>query len=247
MSAADTPRDDASDDASEAADCGWSESAMLHCVGALDSDQAARFLEHTASCTRCADELAHARRDVAFADESLAREDAARSGASHASDAVRERLMRAIASTPQAGSPSHEAAPQRERDKVDRPWRRWDTAAPAGASTEGFAPGMYAIAGDGGAWEAIGIAGIDVKRLATDPARRSVTMLVRMGPGTAYPRHRHGGLEECFVLSGELQVGERTLRAGDYQLSQENSVHPVQSTREGCLLYITSSQDDELL
>lgn len=238
MSAADAPRVDRSD----AADCGWSESATLYALGALEHEEATRFSAHVGGCARCAEELDRARVDLALADERLAREQAALGDAPRVSAALRERLLGAIAEAPGAAS-----SPSDERDGIDRPWRRWNKTAPAGSSTEGFGAGMYAITADEGSWTPVGIPGISVKRLATDPARRSVTMLVRMGPGTAYPRHRHGGLEECYVLSGELRVGERTLRAGDYQLCETDSIHAVQSTREGCLLYITSSQDDELL
>ena len=49
------------------------------------------------------------------------------------------------------------------------------------------------------------------------------------------------------MLEGDIQVGEVTMRAGDYQCMERGSVHPVQSTREGCRLLIVSSLSDELL
>ena len=75
-----------------------------------------------------------------------------------------------------------------------------------------------------------------------------VTMLVRMEKGTSYPSHRHAGPEECYVLAGDLEVGDQLeMHAGDYQRVERGSVHPPQTTREGCLLLITSSMHDELL
>ena len=75
-----------------------------------------------------------------------------------------------------------------------------------------------------------------------------VTMLIRMAPGTAYPAHRHGGAEECYVLEGDLHVGDDiVMHAGDYQRAEAGSTHPVQSTRGGCLLLLTSSLRDELV
>jgi anti-sigma factor ChrR (cupin superfamily) len=77
-------------------------------------------------------------------------------------------------------------------------------------------------------------------------------MLVRMEAGTSYPAHRHAGFEECFVLAGDLEIegepGEAALemRAGDYQRMEGGSRHARQSTRAGCLLFITSSREDEL-
>jgi anti-sigma factor ChrR (cupin superfamily) len=100
---------------------------------------------------------------------------------------------------------------------------------------------------DEGQWEKTGVAGVEVKQLYVDHERDYVTMLVRMQPGSSYPSHRHDGYEECYVLQGDLSVGETTLRAGDYQRAEGGSVHVVQSTAAGCLLLIVSSQHDELL
>lgn len=98
-----------------------------------------------------------------------------------------------------------------------------------------------------GIWEKTGVEGVEVKQLYVDHKRNYVTMLVRMQPGSAYPSHRHGGFEECYVISGDLVVGDIIMAAGDYQRAEGGSIHVVQSTHGGCLLYIVSSQHDELL
>jgi len=222
------------------APCVWRDSAALYVVGGLPSDDASSYREHLDSCGACAAELRLSELDVARADEALALEVLARADAPAPSPALRERLLDSL-----------ELSGRNERSdspgKLDRSWRRWGAALPAGASTAGFASGMYAVAGDAGGWESTGIDGIEVKRLAADPERRTATMLIRMAAGTSYPAHRHGGVEECLVLSGDLQVGERELKGGDFQRCDTDSVHPVQSTRGGCLLYISSSKDDELI
>lgn len=117
-------------------------------------------------------------------------------------------------------------------------WKRW--AAESGAETVRRA--------DEEAFEPTDVPGIRVRRLFVDVAADRVTMLVRMAAGTAYPAHRHGGPEECFVLEGDLAVGaDVELHSGDYQRMDAGSRHPVQSTRGGCLLLITGSRHDELL
>ena len=118
-------------------------------------------------------------------------------------------------------------------------WKAWAT----GASTEDLVIQRRSE----GVWEATGVNGVEVKRLFVDAGRGYVSMLVRMAAGSSYPSHRHGGYEECFVLQGELSVGETVLYAGDYQRAEGGSVHAVQSTEQGCLLFIVSSQHDELL
>lgn len=124
--------------------------------------------------------------------------------------------------------------------KSPQVWKRWQPVAARG--------GLITMRSDQGEWEEIGIEGIKVKKLFADPDQRIVTMLVRMAAGTAYPSHRHAGVEECYVLEGDLHVGEElVLHAGDYQRASAESVHMKQWTENGCLLFIVSSTADELL
>lgn len=64
-------------------------------------------------------------------------------------------------------------------------------------------------------WEDVA-PGISCKLLATDTERDRVSMLVRLAPDTAYPPHRHAGVEELFLLQGELWIEDRKLHPGDY-------------------------------
>jgi quercetin dioxygenase-like cupin family protein len=124
---------------------------------------------------------------------------------------------------------------------ASQPWKQW----PATPSAPADGP---VLAGAAGEFEPTHIEGIAVRRLSVDPVGDRVTMLVRMAAGTAYPAHRHGGAEECYVLEGDLSIGDSThMKAGDFQRMDRGSVHAVQSTRGGCLLLITSSRHDELL
>jgi anti-sigma factor ChrR (cupin superfamily) len=53
--------------------------------------------------------------------------------------------------------------------------------------------------------------GIAAKLLAPDTERNRVSMLVRLAPGVAYPPHTHAGVEELYLLDGELLIEERRL------------------------------------
>lgn len=140
--------------------------------------------------------------------------------------AIQERVR---ASTMRAGSSTTCAA---------QVWKSWSTAS---------ASDWLVRAGDGG-FEPTGFDGIDVRRLFVDDEHDRVTMLIKMAPGTSYPSHRHGGPEECFVLEGDLSIGDALeMHAGDFQRMDQDSVHEMQSTRGGCLLLVTSSKRDELL
>jgi len=100
---------------------------------------------------------------------------------------------------------------------------------------------------DGGPdWQKLAVEGVDMKTLHVDTVAKRATILVRMAPGTSYPGHRHAGDEDCYVISGSLQVGVLTMHAGDFQRAPAGSRHPVQSTATGCLLFIQTSLHDEL-
>jgi anti-sigma factor ChrR (cupin superfamily) len=60
------------------------------------------------------------------------------------------------------------------------------------------------------AWEEAA-PGIHVKILARNANNDSVSMLVRLDPGTDYSGHTHAGVEELHLLHGILKVDDRTL------------------------------------
>jgi anti-sigma factor ChrR (cupin superfamily) len=96
-------------------------------------------------------------------------------------------------------------------------------------------------------WERTAIEGVAIRTLFVDRENNQFTALVRMQPGSSYPRHVHAGPEQCLVIEGDLRVGEEVLHAGDYQRAPTGSRHGVQSTEHGCLLLITSSLTDQFV
>jgi putative transcriptional regulator len=130
-------------------------------------------------------------------------------------------------------------AVQAEREAAAiQTWKRWTPSAHGEA--------MTIVRGED-TWESTGVEGVEVRRLFVDVPNDRLTMLVRMAAGIEYPAHRHGGVEECYVLAGDLYGPGWEMRAGDYQRLEGGSVHGVQGTREGCVLFIASSMNDELL
>ena len=88
--------------------------------------------------------------------------------------------------------------------------------------------------------------GISVKLLATDAENHRVTMLVRLAPGTDYPPHRHGGLEELHLLDGELMIDDRKLHPGDYSRAEAGSVDRRVWSETGCTCVLMTSPKDVL-
>ncbi|WP_228056462.1 cupin domain-containing protein [Microcoleus sp. LEGE 07076] len=95
-------------------------------------------------------------------------------------------------------------------------------------------------------WKDFGVSGISIGRLFTDKKKREITCLLRLEPGSEFPRHRHAGVEEIFVLEGDLVVEGEVCYQGDYIRSVPGSTHSS-ITKDGCLLLIKSSFDNEML
>lgn len=93
------------------------------------------------------------------------------------------------------------------------------------------------------AWEEVA-PGIFCRLMATDTKRHRVSMLVRLLPGVEYPPHTHAGLEELFLLDGELWIDDRKLYAGDYNRAEAGSGDTRVWSETGCTcVLITSTQD----
>jgi len=88
------------------------------------------------------------------------------------------------------------------------------------------------------------MSGISIALLREHDGER--TLLLRMDPGARFPRHLHPGGEQVLVVSGDVQLGEHDLSAGDYLYTARGEIHAVAS-RGGCVLFITVAKPIELL
>jgi len=95
-------------------------------------------------------------------------------------------------------------------------------------------------------WEEVA-PGIFCKLLATDTKRQRVSMLVRLLPGVEYPPHTHAGLEELFLLDGELWIDERKLHPGDYNRAEAPSGDKRVWSETGCTCVLITSTQDRLM
>lgn len=88
--------------------------------------------------------------------------------------------------------------------------------------------------------------GISCKLLATDTEKDRVSMLVRLAPGSAYPSHRHAGVEELFLLHGELMIDDKKLYPGDYHRAEAGSSDQRVWSETGCTCVLLTSTLDVL-
>ncbi len=201
--------------------CPRHEDAALHALGALEPADVADFeSQHLPHCEKCRAELTELIRTAA-ALGALAPE-------AEPPSSLRARLLERIGSsaTPVARLAERLAGPGEGRSVSDD---------------------LAIVRSSDGVWQDTSVPGVRVRSLFVDEAHDRITMLVRMDRGASYPAHRHGGVEECYVLEGDLCGPTFEMKAGDYQRLDRGSEHGVQYTREGCLLFIVSSLHDEML
>jgi quercetin dioxygenase-like cupin family protein len=94
-------------------------------------------------------------------------------------------------------------------------------------------------------WEDVA-PGISCNLLATDTERDRVSMLVRLAPGAAYPPHRHAGVEELFLLHGELWIEDRKLSPGDYYRVEPGTADEHVWSETGCTCVLLTSPSDAI-
>jgi len=88
--------------------------------------------------------------------------------------------------------------------------------------------------------------GISCKLLATDTARDRVSMLVRLAPGADYPPHSHAGVEELYLLDGELMIDDKKLYPGDYNRAEPGTADRRVWSETGCTCVLLTSTRDIL-
>ena len=94
-------------------------------------------------------------------------------------------------------------------------------------------------------WEEVA-PGISCNLLATDAEKERVSMLVRLAPGAAYPPHRHAGVEELYLLDGELTIDDKTLHPGDYNRALPGTGDQHVWSESGCTCVLLTSTRDVL-
>ena len=80
-----------------------------------------------------------------------------------------------------------------------------------------------------------------VKILRSDD--ETMSMLVRLAPGTTFPKHYHPADEETYVVEGETWFGDIHLTQGDYHLAPKGTTHGEVRTETGCVLLIRKASE----
>jgi DNA-binding NarL/FixJ family response regulator len=107
--------------------------------------------------------------------------------------------------------------------------------------------GLFIARSDVMHWQPVDAAGCQKKILFVDDREKSVTSIVRMRAGTHFPPHCHGGIEEVFILEGDLVVEGQQMKSGDYCRAERTTVHRESFTESGCVFLLKASQHDSIL
>lgn len=97
-------------------------------------------------------------------------------------------------------------------------------------------------------WDAARVRGVSMPSCTLwDGGHDVVTRLFRMEKGASLPRHRHEVWVQIFVVSGKMHVdlGDRTLEAGDYYFVEPGDTHVETALEDTELLVIRYAHDPQ--
>ncbi|MFM9935993.1 MAG: cupin domain-containing protein [Novosphingobium sp.] len=93
------------------------------------------------------------------------------------------------------------------------------------------------ITADSAVWLRIG-PGVQKRQLYVDADAGWESYFLKLDPGAEMPPHAHSSVEECLVLSGEMEVDGDIVREGDLHIAFAGHDHGALTTQGGVLLYI---------
>jgi anti-sigma factor ChrR (cupin superfamily) len=114
------------------------------------------------------------------------------------------------------------------------------------ASIQDSADAISIVRAHEGAWVRTPFPGVSVKPLYVDPQSKLVTQLVRLAPGAYIPAHRHAAPEQCYVVEGDVRIGDDVFSPGDFSIASTKSMHGRVSSVQGCILVIVGSPENEV-
>ena len=88
--------------------------------------------------------------------------------------------------------------------------------------------------------------GLSYQLLSEDRDTRRLAMLVQLGRGVEYPSHVHAGVEELYLLDGELWIDDRKLLPGDYNRAEAGTGDKRVWSETGCTCVLMTSAEDIL-
>lgn len=111
---------------------------------------------------------------------------------------------------------------------------------PNHATSEMMSAGITILRASTGRWTRTGLRGVKLRTLMADRKANRRTIMLDMAPGAVLPDHSHAGIEEVFMISGDLLIAGTVLRTGDYIRVERDADHGVPRTEGGCVCIVIS-------
>ncbi|MEO5959736.1 MAG: cupin domain-containing protein [Opitutaceae bacterium] len=103
------------------------------------------------------------------------------------------------------------------------------------ATPPGTAAGWrFATVASGEGWVALPFPGVRMREVTVDMERDTALVFIEIAPGAAFPDHEHQTTERGLLLSGDLRMGERMLRPGDFYEAAAGTRHDRIASPSGC-------------
>lgn len=119
---------------------------------------------------------------------------------------------------------------------------------PADGARIGVAVGVTLVKPSTAGWQPHPtFASVSQKLLNRDARSGLFSALLRLSPGALLPSRRLVAVEEIYVVSGVATLDGHDCEAGDYLRAEADTVQPAMTTKNGCTLFIVSSDHDEIL
>lgn len=224
-------------------DC-FCELAPLYALGLLDESQQHWIEQQIQADHELAEELAQYQDTVAALAYGIDPAPTANNVPKIAPNLKRElfsRLDLSFPEQPQPHPPTPQASvPQGPSDEVS------GAATDDGADQSSLKPSssLWAVRSQNIRWRPHPTPGVLLATLHRDVNRREISGLLRAEAGVCYPFHIHTSVEEMYMVSGDLVIGDQVYGPGDYIRSEVGSAH-APSTRTGCMFFFRTSMDDQ--
>ena len=194
------------------------EDAALHALGALDGEEAQAFVQLLSQEPEARTEAAAFARVAGAIALSLPASPAP-------SLDLKERILR-------------QAAQRKARTSLETTLKQLAPPSPGGFAflREASGPG----------WVPLAMAGASVKLLSFDHDASYAVVLGKLEAGARYPSHNHLHSEDVYMLTGDLHVGDKIIRAGDFHHAEAGTRHDVNWSEQGCVLLAVLSKEDLL-
>ncbi len=103
---------------------------------------------------------------------------------------------------------------------------------------------VHFTAHDEGEWQTLPGGKIRLKTLSDIEQAGHAMILLEAAPGAVFFPHSHAGMEEIFLISGDLSTNGRVLGPGDYLRHAAGTQHHKATSQHGCRALLVTAREN---